>query len=326
MTYDNNGNLSTVVNGCGTTTYTWDVRNRLSAINGYKADCSSLNASSKYDAIGRRIEKTINGATTKFLYDGLDIIQEIVGTAKTNYIRTLNIDEPLTRIKADGTIRHYVKDALGSIIALTDDTGAVKTTYTYDPFGNVTTTGETSDNPFQFVGKENDGTGLIREGYRYYSFDLQRYISEDPIDINSGDVNFYVRTGNDPINWIDPYGLYSMDEFLRDTGNISAGFGDTLTSGFGLTHLVGIPSLTEYIRQQMGVDDAVNKCSGAYTAGKIAGYAWGVAFTASAASGGGPWLGKIKIHGPHAGGPHQYRHLQIMIRVGKHTTKHIRIP
>lgn len=37
------------------------------------------------------------------------VIQEIQGTAKTNYIRTLNIDEPLTRIKADGTVRHYVK-------------------------------------------------------------------------------------------------------------------------------------------------------------------------------------------------------------------------
>ncbi len=52
-------------------------------------------------------------------------------------IRTLNIDEPLTRIQADGTVRHYVRDALGSVIALTDDTGVVETTYTYDPFGNV---------------------------------------------------------------------------------------------------------------------------------------------------------------------------------------------
>jgi len=218
MTYDANGNLQTFTNTCGTTTYTWDVRNMLTGISGYKTDCSTLTAAFKYDAVGRRIEKTINAATTKFLYDGLDIIQEIVGTAKTNYIRTLNIDEPLTRIKADGTIRHYVKDALGSIIALTDDSGVVKTTYTYDPFGNVTITGEASDNPFQFVGKENDGTGLIREGFRYYSFDLQRYISEDPIGLAGGDINYYARVGNNPVNFVDPLGLKCKKSFWSRAG------------------------------------------------------------------------------------------------------------
>jgi len=123
MTYDENCNLLTVTNNCGTTTYTWDVRNRLTGISGYKSDCSTLSASFKYDAIGRRTEKTINGTTTQYVYDGLDIIQEEQGgSVSANYIRTLNIDEPLTRIKSS-TNRHYVLDALGSVIALTDDSG-----------------------------------------------------------------------------------------------------------------------------------------------------------------------------------------------------------
>jgi len=210
MIYDNNGNLLTVINSCGTTTYAWDARNRLVGISGYTSTCTALSAAFKYDAIGRRIEKTINGTTTKYLYDGLDIIQEIQGTAKTNYIRTLNIDEPLTRIRADGTVRHYVKDALGSIIALTDDTGAVKTTYAYDPFGKVTITGEASDNPFQYTGRENDGTGLYYYRFRYYSPELQRFISEDPIGLKAGDVNFYAFVGNNPVNFVDPLGLYTF--------------------------------------------------------------------------------------------------------------------
>jgi RHS repeat-associated protein len=221
MTYDNNGNLTSVTNSCGTTNYTWDVRNRLSGITGFKPDCSSLTASFKYDALGRRIEKTINGVTTKYLYDGLDIIQEIQGSAKTNYIRTLNIDEPLARIKADGTIRHYKTDALGSVIALVDDTGAVKTTYTYDPFGNVTVSGEASDNPFQYTGRENDETGLYYYRARYYSPELQRFISEDPI-LKPGNpeisfslpfliiyppiLNAYNYTVNSPVNFTDPEG------------------------------------------------------------------------------------------------------------------------
>ncbi|MBI5747840.1 MAG: RHS repeat-associated core domain-containing protein, partial [Nitrospinae bacterium] len=210
MTYDENRNLKSMTNSCGTTTYTWDVRNRLSSISGFKPDCSSLTASFKYDALGRRIEKTINGVTTQYLYDGLDIIQEIQGSNKTNYIRTLNIDEPLARIKADGTIRHYKTDALGSVIALVDDAGAVKTTYTYDPFGNVTISGEASDNPFQYTGRENDNTGLYYYRARYYSPELQRFISEDPIGLDGGDINFFAYVWNSPQNWIDPYGLSNV--------------------------------------------------------------------------------------------------------------------
>jgi RHS repeat-associated protein len=160
--------------------------------------------------LGRRIEKTVNSVITQYVYDGLDIIQEIQGGVKTNYIRTLNIDEPLARIKADGTIQHYKSDALGSVIALTDDTGAVKTNYTYDPFGNITVSGENSDNPFQYTGRENDGTGLYYYRARYYSPELQRFVSEDPVDLRGG-INFYTYVGNSPINWRDPSGLIFDD-------------------------------------------------------------------------------------------------------------------
>jgi len=207
MTYDENGNLTSITNSCGTTTYTWDARNRLVAINGFTADCSPLTAHFKYDALGRRIEKTINGRTIQYLYDGLDIVQEIEnGMVKVNYIRTLNIDEPLARIKSDGTIRYYHSDALGSVIALTDETGTVRTQYNYSPFGETEIIGEPSDNPFQYTGRENDGTGLYYYRFRYYSPILKRFISEDPIGLLGG-VNFYSYVSNSPINYIDSLGL-----------------------------------------------------------------------------------------------------------------------
>ncbi len=206
MIYDENGNLVSVTNSCGTTTYTWDARNRLVGINGYKSNCSLLNASFKYDALGRRIEKTINGRTIQYLYDGVDIVQEIEnGVPSVNYIRTLNIDEPLVRITTSA-LRFYQTDALGSVIALTDETGTVRTTYTYDPFGNVTISGESSDNPFQYTGRENDGTGLYYYRARYYSPELQRFISEDPIGLEGG-INLYAYVGNNPVNFVDPLGL-----------------------------------------------------------------------------------------------------------------------
>jgi RHS repeat-associated protein len=207
ITYDENGNMTSMTNTCGTTSFTWDARNRLVGINGFTNNCSLFTSNFKYDALGRRIEKTINGRTIQYLYDGLDIVQEIENSVvSANYIRTLNIDEPLARLKSDGTVRYYQQDALGSVIALTDDTGAVKTQYSYDPFGDVTVLGEASDNPFQYTGRENDNTGLYYYRARYYSPELQRFVSEDPIGLEGEDINFYAYVWNDPINYNDPTG------------------------------------------------------------------------------------------------------------------------
>jgi RHS repeat-associated protein len=213
ITYDNNGNMTSVTNSCGTTNYTCDVRNRLVGIQGYKPDCSPLSATLAYDALGRRIEKTINGRTIQYVYDGLDIVQEIEnGLPSVNYIRTLNIDEPLARIKADRSIRYYQTDVLGSAITLTDDNSTVKTTYAYDPFGNVTISGEASDNPFQYTGRENDWTGLYYYRARYYSPELQRFISEDPIRFKGG-INFYAYANNNPVKFVDILGLEGCGPF-----------------------------------------------------------------------------------------------------------------
>ena len=232
IAYDENGNMTEVTNTCGTTNYTWDVRDRLVGIEGFNADCTDLTASFSYDALNRRIKKTINEASTEYLYDGFDIIQEIQsGVVTANYIRGLNIDEPLSRITSGGTttIRNYMTDASGSVIGLVDDTGVMKTTYTYDPFGNTTVSGETTDNPFQYTGRENDGTGLYYYRARYYSPELQRFISEDPIGLAGGDVNLFAYVGNNPVMFIDPWGLLSFDENLQRRRNINSGVASRVT-------------------------------------------------------------------------------------------------
>jgi hypothetical protein len=57
------------------------IRHGLVGITGYRPDCSPLAASFAYDPVGRRVEKTINGETTMYLYDGLDIIMEMDGNS-----------------------------------------------------------------------------------------------------------------------------------------------------------------------------------------------------------------------------------------------------
>ena len=69
MSYDLNGNTL----NDGTNTYVWDVRNRLVSAN-------SNSATFGYDPLGRRTSKSLLSATTNFLYDGPNPVQEQNGS------------------------------------------------------------------------------------------------------------------------------------------------------------------------------------------------------------------------------------------------------
>ena len=112
-------------------------------------------------------------------------------------------------------------DALGSIIGLSDENGQMVTNYAYDAFGQVAISGEISDNPFQYTGRENDGTGLYYYRARYYSPELQRFISEDPILKIKNPIffvkqpaifNLYNYVKNNPLRFVDPLGLMSCED------------------------------------------------------------------------------------------------------------------
>jgi RHS repeat-associated protein len=98
-------------------------------------------------------------------------------------------------------------DVLDSPLAPADSTGTVQTQYTYEPFGNTTTTGTTSSNTFEYTARENDGTGLYYNRARFYNPVWGRFISEDPLGLASGDSNFYAYVVDNPITFSDSTGL-----------------------------------------------------------------------------------------------------------------------
>ncbi|MGE3911934.1 MAG: polymorphic toxin-type HINT domain-containing protein [Chloroflexota bacterium] len=102
--------------------------------------------------------------------------------------------------------RHLLADGLGSTLGLLDPSATPTTAYTYEPFGRTTSTGAFSANSARFTGREDDGTGLAYYRARYYSPQLQRFISEDPIGFAGGDANLHAYVGNDPVNLTDPSG------------------------------------------------------------------------------------------------------------------------
>src|SRR5919106_100716 len=161
---------------------------------------------------------------------------ELIGSRATaNLLTGLGIDAYLTRTDDAGR-RGFLTDALGSTIALTADTRAVLTEYTYDPFGATSASGEASANPFQYTGREHDGaTGLYYYRTRYYSPELHRFIAEDRLEIEPWETNLYAYVGNDPVGFVDPYGQHSVA--------IAAGAAALGAAGFVFLYQGGVEAL-----------------------------------------------------------------------------------
>lgn len=202
LTFDANGNLATLTDDAGVTTFTWDARDRLTAMMG-----PGLSASFEYDALGRRRSRTVNALRTEFLYDQLNPSQELTATGSpAEILAGLGLDEFFTRTDETGVVA-LLPDALGSTVALVDGTGAISTEYTYEPFGATSVTPGPSANSLQFTGRENDATGLYAYRARYYHATQMRFLTEDPLEYGSGDLNLYAYVGNSPLNLVDPLGL-----------------------------------------------------------------------------------------------------------------------
>ena len=82
--------------------------------------------------------------------------------------------------------------------------------YEYSPFGKVTVSNGVyaDDNPYRFSSEVFDGeTGLVYYNYRYYSPELGRWLSRDPIDEDGGN-NLYGMVKNNPCSYNDTLGLH----------------------------------------------------------------------------------------------------------------------
>ena len=101
--YDDNGNLTrkTLLATGNFTSYTYDAENRLITVEEFAAGNPTAVTTStyRYDGLGRRIEKVANGQTTRYIYDGEDILLEYDGSnvVHATYTHGPGIDEPLSR-------------------------------------------------------------------------------------------------------------------------------------------------------------------------------------------------------------------------------------
>ncbi len=205
--YDPNGNLTNSVWG----TYEWDYNNRLDATPGVQY---------LYDASGVRIGRIagVSPAVTNYFVidyaDGLKCpLAETDASGNVTRYYVWAGFRLLAHIEADGTVRYYHGDELGSTLALSDSAGNVTDQFAYAPYGELLSRTGTNGTAFLWLG----GYGVYYDAaadlhltlHRAYSAEQKRFISCDPIGLEGGP-NLYAYGDMNPLFFVDPYGLNSI--------------------------------------------------------------------------------------------------------------------
>ena len=204
--YDNNGNMMSD----GTHTYQYNYNNRLISVD------NGTTATYKYDALNRRIQKIVGSTTTNYYYCGDQAIEErdAANAVQATYLFGTNVDDVL-QMQRSGNVYYYHKNHLGSVIALTNATGALVERYEYDPYGQPTIFDATDNvlsesavgNAILFTGRDYDyETGLYYYRARTMHPGLGRFLQHDPKMYVDG-LNMYNYVGSMPIIYKDSYGL-----------------------------------------------------------------------------------------------------------------------
>jgi RHS repeat-associated protein len=158
----------------------------------YTWDPSAGSGQAPDSALPVVLQETAAGQTTYYVY-GLDLLYSIQGSTPT----------------------YYLTDGLGSTTELADNNGDVVATYEYDVFGAFRSQSGSSANPWLFTGQQRDAeSGFYYLRARYYDPAVGRFLSRDPWPgsvFSPLSLNPYAYVLNNPLRWLDPWGLCSVE-------------------------------------------------------------------------------------------------------------------
>ncbi|MGV9008907.1 RHS repeat domain-containing protein [Brevundimonas sp.] len=218
VTYDANSNATGVPTATGTSTYGYDPANRLTSATAAGGPGVS---NFSFDPLNRLATTTTGAASTRFQYAGVQLTAEYdsSGTLTRRHIPGLGLDGVIVSYLGSGTSTPswLLADERGSVIALTDGSGAAATINRYDDYG-VPASGNAGR--FQYTGQ---AWLAEAQAYHYrartYLPQTGRFLQTDPIGYQAG-MNLYGYVGQDPVNLIDPMGLQEADPPPTNPGDI----------------------------------------------------------------------------------------------------------
>ncbi|MGE5579276.1 MAG: S8 family serine peptidase [Bacillota bacterium] len=162
----------------------------------------------RYSGEGLRVEKTVNGVVTRYLYEGDRVVLEV--DASLNEIARNTQGLNVLAREVDGTTAYYMYNGHADVTALIDASGTVLAMYYYDAFGNLLEQTGSIQNPFRYAGYFHDGeTGLYCLNARYYDSRIARFLTEDTFRgsiVDPLSLNLYAYCLNNPVRYLDPTG------------------------------------------------------------------------------------------------------------------------
>lgn len=235
FTYDNNGNMLSRTAGTKTTTYTYNAARELASV---VVGGTTVNYTYNGDGfrVGTGVTTGASTTTTAYVLTPTklpQIAEEISGATTTDDVYGLSLIASAP-FSTNTKPTYYNYDGLGSVRNVTNSSGAVLSTISYDAFGAVQqSTGSKPE--FQFDGQQMDAQdGLLNLRSRYYDPTLGRFIMRDS-DLGSltqpTTMNRYVYAGNDPVNQADPAGnWFGLDDAVALIGGAIIGGGASIIS------------------------------------------------------------------------------------------------
>ena len=215
--WDGAGRLGDIlVNEVLTRSFGYSFRSQMTSL----TDTNGATFTYDFDGDGNRISAAAGGClSSRYVYDGPNCVLELNGSNQVTraYVNGPGIDQPIERIDfLNGTPRTryvYHTDGLGSVVAMTDYTGApvgplVVKSYAYEAFGAIRSeTGKVIDR-YAFTAREALGDSLGFYFYRNRVMDpnVGRFTSEDPLGFVDGP-SLYEYVANKPLDFLDALGL-----------------------------------------------------------------------------------------------------------------------
>lgn len=254
LTYDPQGNLKQKTQGANNTNFVWSARDLITEISRNGTVLGQYTS----DHMGLRVSKEaldpLNPAAPprrlNTQWDEQQAVQDrdSSGTVIARY--DFAGRHPVALWSAENGNQHLHADALGSIVATTNPSGAVQSETLYDAWGNPTTKAGASANKFAYTGHQADAeTGLYYFKARYYDPEIGRFISQDPADGQDGkpaSYHRYLYAYGNPTVYIDPTGMYSWKEFGDDVAT-TAGLGTGLALGVATSTVEGVVGLANVV-------------------------------------------------------------------------------
>ncbi|HEX6479968.1 MAG TPA: RHS repeat-associated core domain-containing protein [Ktedonobacteraceae bacterium] len=155
----------------------------------------------------------VQAGTTSYVNAPFGISSQTSSSGSTYYTRD-NRGNLVDERTPSGTF-YYLFDGLGSVVGLTDSSGALEGNerYVYDPYGTITNTVSSTQmvaNPWRFVsGYFDANSGLTKFGIRYDDTSVGRWTQRMPVGGSLQEMtkaNPYMCTADDPVNVTDTSG------------------------------------------------------------------------------------------------------------------------